>query len=65
MTVINAVALGGGYTPRAKVGNVTLRRANDPEKREEIVPEETKVFPGDVIRVEERFFLKNIQLIKA
>lgn len=56
MTVINAVALGGGYTPRAKVGSVTLRRANDPERNEVVVPEETKIFPGDVIRVEERFF---------
>lgn len=56
MTVINAVALGGGYTPRAKVGNVTLRRANDPERNEVTVSEETKIFPGDVIRVEERFF---------
>jgi polysaccharide export outer membrane protein len=56
MTVINAVALGGGYTPRAKVGNVTLRRANDPDRNEVTVSEETKIFPGDVIRVEERFF---------
>ncbi len=56
MTIINAVALGGGYTPRAKVGNVTLRRANDPDRRELSVPDDTKVFPGDVIRVEERFF---------
>jgi polysaccharide export outer membrane protein len=56
MTVINAVALGGGYTPRAKVGNVTLRRANDPDRQEVTVPEDTKIFPGDVIRVEERFF---------
>ncbi len=56
MTVINAVALGGGYTPRAKVGNVTLRRANDPERNEVLVPEDSKIFPGDIIRVEERFF---------
>lgn len=56
MTVINAVALGGGYTPRAKTGAVSLRRANDPERREQLVPEDTKINPGDIIRVEERFF---------
>jgi polysaccharide export outer membrane protein len=56
LTVINAVAMAGGYTPRAKTGQVKIRRANDPSRTEAIVPEDTKVFPGDVIRVEERFF---------
>lgn len=56
MTVINAVALGGGYSPRAKTGMVSLRRANDPERKETMVPEDTQVAPGDIIRVEERFF---------
>lgn len=55
MSVINAVALGGGYTTRAKIGQVKIRRAASPDK-EEWVGEEAKVFPGDAIRVEERFF---------
>ena len=55
MNVINAVALAGGYTTRAKTGKVTLRRANSPDK-EETAGEQENVYPGDVIRVNERFF---------
>jgi polysaccharide export outer membrane protein len=56
MTVINAVALAGGYTPRASTGTVYLRRAADPKHGEVEVDEAAKVGPGDVIRVDERFF---------
>jgi protein involved in polysaccharide export with SLBB domain len=56
MTVINAVALAGGYTTRAKTGEVKLRRANDPSRTETWVTEDTKIYPGDVVRVDERFF---------
>jgi len=55
LTVINAVATAGGYTPRAKKGEVKMHRANGPDK-EVWVKEDAKVYPGDVIRVEERFF---------
>jgi len=55
MTVINAVALGGGYTTRAKTGGVKIRRANNPDK-EEWVSEDQPVYPGDVLTVDERFF---------
>lgn len=55
MTVINAVALGGGYTTRAKTGKVIVRRASTPEK-EEWLSEDAVVYPGDVLRVDERFF---------
>jgi polysaccharide export outer membrane protein len=56
LTVINAVALAGGYTPRAATGSVYLRRAADPKHDEIKVDEAAKVGPGDVIRVDERFF---------
>ncbi|RYG61984.1 MAG: polysaccharide export protein [Alphaproteobacteria bacterium] len=55
MNVINAVALGGGYTTRAKTGKVLVRRATSPEK-EEWLGEDAVVYPGDLLRVEERFF---------
>lgn len=55
MNVINAVALAGGYTTRAKTGKVSIRRANSPDK-EETVGEQENVYPGDVVRVNERFF---------
>ncbi len=55
MTVINAVALGGGYTTRAKTGQIIVRRAATPDK-EEWIGEDALVYPGDVLRVDERFF---------
>lgn len=55
MTVINAVALAGGYTTRAKTGQVKLRRASAPEK-EDWARENEMIYPGDVLRVDERFF---------
>ena len=55
MKVINAVALGGGYTYRAKTSRVVIDRAGDESRRIEATPE-TTVYPGDIIRVPERFF---------
>jgi polysaccharide export outer membrane protein len=56
MSVLNAVALAGGYTYRANERSVYLRRYGD--SREQSVPadETTKVYPGDIVRVVERFF---------
>lgn len=56
MTILNAVALAGGYTYRADKSGVTLTRGSDPEKKAVEVPEESTVMPGDIIRVPERFF---------
>lgn len=56
MSIINAVALAGGYTYRADKSEITIQRANDAEKKDVQVPEEARVMPGDVIRVPERFF---------
>lgn len=56
MTIINAVALAGGYTYRADKTEITITRANDPEKKDVQTKEEERVMPGDVIRVPERFF---------
>lgn len=56
MTVLNAVALAGGYTYRAKQSRVLVIRANDPSKKEEIADQNTVIMPGDIIRVPERFF---------
>jgi len=56
MTVINAVALAGGYTPRANRNNITAKRGTNPQGGEAEVQEDTTVLPGDVIRVHERFF---------
>ena len=56
MTVISAVALAGGYTPRANRDRVEVRRANDPKTGERDVKEDAVILPGDIIQVQERLF---------
>jgi polysaccharide export outer membrane protein len=56
MTVINAVALAGGYTYRARENKVTITRAGDEERMSLPATHVTVVLPGDVIEVPERFF---------
>lgn len=56
MTVINAVALAGGYTYRARENEVKIIRVDDPERAEQPADHATMVLPGDVIMVPERYF---------
>jgi polysaccharide export outer membrane protein len=56
LTVMDAVASAGGFTYRANENKVHLRRAG--AGREEILPLDAPVpvFPGDNIRIPERYF---------
>ena len=56
MTVLNAVALGGGYTYRADQNNVYIRRKGSQKEIELPADDRTLVFPGDTVRVDERIF---------
>ncbi|RVT89899.1 polysaccharide export protein [Sphingomonas crocodyli] len=56
MNVLNAVALAGGYTYRAKKDKALIIRASDPEKKEQVAKPGDQVMPGDIIRIPERFF---------
>ncbi|MDP1665726.1 MAG: polysaccharide biosynthesis/export family protein [Methylobacter sp.] len=56
MTYLNAVAIAGGYTYRAKEDYVVVIHMNDPEKRELTLNMDEKVLPGDVIHIKERYF---------
>lgn len=56
LTVFNAVATAGGFTPRANRGRVYIRHANEPEERLYPLEITTPVLPGDTIRIGERFF---------
>jgi len=56
MLVINAVAMGGGFTYRADEKNIFITRANNRGRKKEKADFRTRVLPGDVIKVEERFF---------
>jgi protein involved in polysaccharide export with SLBB domain len=56
MTVLNAVAVAGGYTYRADDSRVFITRENAGGEREVGQLDALKVQPGDVIRVPERYF---------
>ncbi len=56
MTYLNAVVMAGGFTYRAKEDHVMVIRMNDQQKKELRLNMDEKVLPGDVIRIEERFF---------
>jgi len=56
ISVMEAVALAGGFTYRARTNEVFIKRAGAPGEEEKLLPVETEVLPGDVIRVRERFF---------
>lgn len=56
MTVINAVALAGGYTRRAREDKPVIIRGSERAKIKQYVEPDTVVLPGDVIEIPERFF---------
>jgi len=56
MTVLNAVALAGGYTPRGNPTNIDVKHANDPSSQEQQIGENDVVKPGDIIRVHQKLF---------
>ena len=55
MTVLNAVAVAGGYTYRANDEKVFITRGNSTEAGYPI-NQALKVLPGDIVRIPERFF---------
>jgi polysaccharide export outer membrane protein len=55
MTVINAVALAGGFSYRADQGDIVISRGGSEGPQLEARPD-TSVLPGDIIEVPERFF---------
>jgi polysaccharide export outer membrane protein len=56
MTVFKAVAAAGGFTYRAKKSSVYIKRDIGGQEVELKLTQELAVYPGDVIRVGERFF---------
>jgi protein involved in polysaccharide export with SLBB domain len=56
MSVLNAVALAGGYTYRANENIIYLRRVGDDKEMKVPADQTSKVNPGDIIRVDERIF---------
>lgn len=56
LTVIQAVALAGGFTYRAKEKKIVVQRASDPARQKRQVRQVDAVLPGDIIEVPERYF---------
>jgi polysaccharide export outer membrane protein len=56
MTVQTAVAIAGGFTPRARKRSVQITRRINGATVTQKVPASWKVQPGDTITVKERFF---------
>ena len=56
LRVLQAIAIAGGFTRRASRAKITIRRFFSNFAEEEYVTEDTLVEPGDVIRVQERWF---------
>ncbi len=56
ISVQNAIAIAGGYTPRADQDRVLVTRKNATGTHTHKVPITTQVYPGDIIYVRERWF---------
>ncbi|HEY9569254.1 MAG TPA: polysaccharide biosynthesis/export family protein [Thalassobaculum sp.] len=56
MVVMNAVALAGGFTYRAREDAVYITRSSDPERHKRVADVNAPVQPGDVVTVRERYF---------
>jgi polysaccharide export outer membrane protein len=56
MTVESAVAIAGGFSPRAKRDSVTLTHTERGGPVRNVVPPGTPVSPGDTVLVGERWF---------
>jgi polysaccharide export outer membrane protein len=56
MSVESAVAIAGGFSPRARRDRVTLTHPDDSGPRRAVVPLATPMSPGDTVLVGERWF---------
>jgi polysaccharide export outer membrane protein len=56
MTVLNAVALAGGFAPHAKRDKVVIERGSGTARKKLKARVGVRVQPGDIITVKERFF---------
>ncbi|HKX78256.1 MAG TPA: polysaccharide biosynthesis/export family protein [Novosphingobium sp.] len=56
MTAMSAIATASGYSPRANRKVILIKGANSEAELPYRVTPELRIFPGDTIRVDERFF---------
>lgn len=56
LNVVSAMAVAGGNTYRASKSYVLIQRAGEPDFREYPMSPMVEIFPGDLMRVPERYF---------
>lgn len=56
LTVLDAVALAGGFTYRANTDRITVRRTRGGDRAPHAASASTPLLPGDVIEIGERWF---------
>jgi protein involved in polysaccharide export with SLBB domain len=56
LNAFKAIAIAGGFSPRAKKNSYTIIRGSGDNAKEIRANDLTPILPGDAIRVEERFF---------
>lgn len=56
LTIMNAIAAATGFTPRADKKVVFVRRSGEAAERPYALTPDLRVYPGDTIRLAERFF---------
>jgi polysaccharide export outer membrane protein len=56
MTVENAIAIAGGFTPRASRDKVTITRKVQGVPTRTVLPLRYPIRPGDTVEISERWF---------
>ena len=56
LNVISAVAVAGGYSYRADTKTIYIRRSDDTVERAYEASNGVMVYPGDIVRIPERYF---------
>jgi len=56
LTVLKAVTIAGGLRERAARDKIFVVRENDPSQQREQIGMNDRVFPGDILTIEESFF---------
>ncbi len=63
MTVLNAIALAGGYSPEADDDVVYVRRNGTTKEQDVPADQTTHIYPGDVVRVSQTTFWKVVTVL--
>jgi protein involved in polysaccharide export with SLBB domain len=56
MSALNAIALAGGFTQKAVESTIYVRHAGEAEERAISIDQQTRIYPGDIVRVPETAF---------